>query len=186
MPELLILVKGIVAATYSVFLTLSLLTIVTYVFGIAFRQLLDNTVLEEMFPSVLATMHMLLLNGALVDNIGKIVDALGNISGFYVFLFYVYILIAATTLMNMLIGILCEVVSEVSKREREGLTVKYVQEKLTTFVKESLGDETEVPDVKISKDLFVTMMLSQNADSVKFFNDVDVDIYSLWHNRNFI
>merc|ERR1719217_714752 len=43
MPELMIMIKGMKAATRSVCFTLVLLTIVMYVFAIAFTQLSDGT-----------------------------------------------------------------------------------------------------------------------------------------------
>merc|ERR1740121_2376126 len=43
MPEVLILIKGILAATRSVVFTLFLLLILLYVFAIALRQLTDKT-----------------------------------------------------------------------------------------------------------------------------------------------
>merc|ERR1719454_1643773 len=43
MPELLIMLKGMKAATRSVFFTLLLLVVIMYVFAIAFVQLSDDT-----------------------------------------------------------------------------------------------------------------------------------------------
>merc|ERR1719199_1858592 len=43
MPELMIMIKGMKAATRSVFFTLLLLIIIMYVFAIAFVQLADGT-----------------------------------------------------------------------------------------------------------------------------------------------
>merc|ERR1719422_935950 len=57
MPELLILVKGMVAATRSVFFTLCLLGILLYIFGIAFRQLLEGSPTGDIyFQSVSGSM----------------------------------------------------------------------------------------------------------------------------------
>merc|ERR1719214_427084 len=47
LPELMILIKGMLSATRSVFFTLCLLTIIMYVFGIAFTQLCRGTLLEK-------------------------------------------------------------------------------------------------------------------------------------------
>merc|ERR1719454_2631771 len=53
MPELMVMIKGMKAATRSVFFTLLLLIIIMYVFGIAFVQLSDGTqVADEHFESV--------------------------------------------------------------------------------------------------------------------------------------
>merc|ERR1719414_2107852 len=57
MPELLIMVKGMVSATRSVFFTLCLLAILLYIFAIAFTQLLEDTPSGlQYFPHVFASM----------------------------------------------------------------------------------------------------------------------------------
>merc|ERR1719413_349483 len=47
MPELMILIKGIAAATRSVFFTLALLCLLMYVFAIMFTQLMVETEVGE-------------------------------------------------------------------------------------------------------------------------------------------
>merc|ERR1719482_2639658 len=60
MPELMILIKGMVAAMRSVFFTLFLLAIMTYVFGILFKQLMDGTLMgDSHFPTDPLAMHTL-------------------------------------------------------------------------------------------------------------------------------
>merc|ERR1719183_2384679 len=54
MPELLVLIKGMIAAIRSVFFTLLLLFLLLYVFSILFRQLtMESLIGEEKFPSIL-------------------------------------------------------------------------------------------------------------------------------------
>merc|ERR1711970_1154913 len=111
MPELMIMIKGMKAATRSVFFTLLLLIIIMYVFAIAFVQLADGTdVGLSHFEAVPESMFTLLIYGVLLDNVGFLTKALG---GEYVLasLFLLFILLAALTVMNMLVGVLCEVVS---------------------------------------------------------------------------
>merc|ERR1719331_2215743 len=67
MPELLILIKGMVAAMRSVFFTLILLCLMTYCFGIMFTQLMAETELgnpytdpKGIFSTVPLSMHTLL------------------------------------------------------------------------------------------------------------------------------
>merc|ERR1719297_742394 len=63
LPELLILIKGMVAALRSVCFALGLLLLILYVFGIAFTQLCEGTALEPEFDTVLISMHTLLVYG---------------------------------------------------------------------------------------------------------------------------
>merc|ERR1719502_2546149 len=66
-PEMVMLIKGMVAAMRAVFFTLILLIAIIYVFGIAFRRLTDESKLgEEYFSSVPVAMNTLLLKGALL------------------------------------------------------------------------------------------------------------------------
>merc|ERR1719215_1397492 len=67
LPELLILIKGMVAALRSVCFALSLLGMILYVFGIAFTQLSEDTSLEPWFGTVVGSMQTLLVYGALMD-----------------------------------------------------------------------------------------------------------------------
>ena len=59
---------------------------------------------------------MVFLNGTLLDNV--------------VWVFIVYILAASFTVLNMLIGVLCAVVSETAESERENLGVSEVHGRL--------------------------------------------------------
>merc|ERR1719375_2761988 len=70
-PELLTLLKGMAAATRSVFSTLALLILLTYVFGIIFKQQSEGAgeEVEELFGTILEAMWNLLLSGTLLDNI---------------------------------------------------------------------------------------------------------------------
>merc|ERR1719284_845730 len=62
MPELMIMIKGMKAATRSVFFTLVLLVVIMYVYGIAFVQLASDTeVGEKFFSAVPASMYNLLV-----------------------------------------------------------------------------------------------------------------------------
>merc|ERR1719210_703375 len=49
MPEMMILIKGMMVATQTVFYTLCLLCLIVYIFGIAFMQLTRSTPLQESY-----------------------------------------------------------------------------------------------------------------------------------------
>mmetsp|Transcript_27735 Transcript_27735/g.62439 ORF Transcript_27735/g.62439 Transcript_27735/m.62439 type:complete len:634 (+) Transcript_27735:3-1904(+) len=136
-PELLILLKGITAAARPVTFTLMLLGGLTYLFSIVFRQITDGTdVGLQFFPTVIDSMHTLLRDGTLLDGIGSVVAALHEESVFLVLAFYVFVLLASLTVMNMLIGVLCEVVSAVAATEKEQLMVQSVKMQLEKILKQ--------------------------------------------------
>jgi len=174
MPELMILIKGMVSACRSVVFTLVLLVLVMYVFGIAFVQLSENTEMGKvLFSTVGRAMYTLLVTGTFLDNLGYVSDMILDESPVCVVLFYLFILLAACTVMNMLIGVLCEVVSAVAQVERESMTIDFVKDTLQKV----LGDADENGDGNISKDEFQGLLESPKA--LLALKEVDVDPLSL-------
>eukprot|EP00930_Biecheleria_cincta_P058337 TRINITY_DN44179_c0_g1_i1.p1 TRINITY_DN44179_c0_g1~~TRINITY_DN44179_c0_g1_i1.p1 ORF type:complete len:605 (+),score=83.63 TRINITY_DN44179_c0_g1_i1:52-1815(+) len=183
MPELLILVKGMVAAAHSVFFTLLLLFIAVYMFAIAFRQLTDGTPLgDKHFSTVLASMHTLFLDGTLLDGTGDLVRDLLRESWAYVLVLYVFVTLAALMVMNMLIGVLCEVVSAVAAAERDSISVATVKEGIMGII--SRGGLDTDGDNQISKMEFNAILY--DAEAVRLLNSVDVDTYGLVDLSDFI
>jgi voltage-gated sodium channel len=131
MPELMILIKGMVAASRSVFFTMCLLVIGLYLFAIAMRQLTEGTSVGELFfYSVPASMYKLTIEGVFLDNLGDTVDTIAASSPFYAVIFLVFVVFAALMVMNMLIGVLCEVVSAVASTEKEEMNMLALKSKL--------------------------------------------------------
>jgi len=183
MPELLILVKAMVASIRSCFFVFLLLAMMLYIFGIFFRQLTAGTPAgEAYFTSVLSSMHTLWLDGTLLDNTSQIVDALWEEGIALVLIFYVFVLLSALTLMNMLVGVLVEVVSAVAATEREGLTVSFVKAKLLEIIERSGCDENH--DGEISKEEFKRLL--DYPQACQAFMDIGVDVFCLIDNIDYI
>ncbi|CAJ1329525.1 unnamed protein product [Effrenium voratum] len=129
--ELMILIKGMAAAARSVFFVMCLLVIIIYVFSIAFTQLAAGTVMGSFyFPTVQHSMYTLLIYGTFLDDIAPFCDEVGAESVACLVLVFVFAILAACTVLNMLIGILCEVVSAVATTEKEDMMVHMVTVKL--------------------------------------------------------
>jgi len=173
LPELLILIKGMLGAMRSVALTLGLLLLILYVFAIAFTQLCADSDCSEHFDGVLTSMHVLLVNGALMDSLIDIIEPLMEESIVLLMVFYFYLLLAALTIMNMLIGVICEVVSAVASTEREAMTMSYVSEKIHELMNYGDGDD----DNEISKDEFMQML--RNDRAMEILADVGIDVVGL-------
>ncbi|CAJ1360356.1 unnamed protein product, partial [Effrenium voratum] len=123
-PELLIIVRAIAIALKSVFFLMVLLLGLVYVFALLFTQLMDGknqppgSLAHDSFGTLPQAMNTLLLAGALPDQSTLLEDA--GASHFLLYpLMLLYMLLASLTVMNMLVGILCEVVSVVSAVEKE-------------------------------------------------------------------
>jgi len=171
LPELTILIKGIWVAARSVFFTLWLLTIIVYIFAVAFRQLTDGLPIQERyFKSVPFSMKSLLLYGVLPDQ-AEIIENIGDEHFLLGAFSLVFILLASLTVMNMLIGVLVEVVSVVSSVEKEELKVNFVMSKLKYMLETSGLDANH--DMKISKKELEVLLLDPAA--AKIIMDVGVD-----------
>merc|ERR1719265_2737752 len=96
MPELLVLIKGMIAAIRSVFFTLVLLFLILYVFAILFRQLTVDTVIgAEKFYNILSCMQTLVLDGILFDGPGDLMALIEDESLYVlVVVYYLFVLFA--------------------------------------------------------------------------------------------
>lgn len=140
-PEVLIMIKGISAAGRSVAFTICLLILVLYVFGIAFKQICDGLPIgTNSFSTVPESMLTLLIHGVFMDDMAELVAAIREDSAVAFGTFIIFVLIASITLMNMLIGVLCEVVSMVGQSEREELLVEFVKRELMDIIIEADED----------------------------------------------
>jgi hypothetical protein len=115
-PEMMFLVKGVMVASRAVFFTLCMLVSVIYVFGIAFTTLCEGSDLgEKYFHTVLGSMGSLLMRGTLPD-FADWMDEINLTSAWLGIVYLFFILVSTLTVMNMLIGVLVEVVSSVALR----------------------------------------------------------------------
>merc|ERR1712023_598761 len=100
--------------------------------------------------------------GTLLDDLNTVLTELaggGGTAPAMAGLFLVYILITSLTVLNMLIGVLCEVVGAVATAEKERMAIEYVKEKLLVEVdavkREKISNSGEG---KISKAEFLALI----------------------------
>merc|ERR1719174_3063140 len=103
-------------------------------------------------------MLTLFVNGTLLDDLTIV---LGDILVYggqgYTWVFIVYILLSAFTVLNMLIGVLCEVVTKTAAEEQEAMMIREVQVQLRKVFNEiepkhliALNDTLFEEDVVVS------------------------------------
>jgi len=175
-PELMILIKGMVAATRSVFFTLVLLVSAIYVFAIAFVQLSEGSdVGVKYFKTTPDAMFTLLLRGTYLDEVTEFVTDLKLHEQYWLLigLFLLFVLLAAQTLMNMLIGVLCEVVSVVAAAEKEELQMSAIVSRLS-FIMEDLDEDG---DRSISREEFLQLL--SHPEAAEALTEFGVDPVSL-------
>jgi len=176
LPELMIMIKGMLTAAASVSYTMGLLMIVTYIFAIALAQLsIGNSFREQYFQGVALSMYTLLIYGTLLDSLAGFTDAVREESTICLIVVTIFAIISALTLMNMLIGVLCEIVSAIASTEKETL--------LTDKVHETCCKVIEDIDSPICAQKLVSFeemkILFQNKDAQGALQAASINIHDL-------
>lgn len=140
-PELLTIVKGIFAATRSVGSVLLFLAILCYVFAIVFTGIYkadpnetyseEEEELQVYFGNLGISMFTLFVHGTLLDDLADLVVAIRVDSTPMLLVFFLFILLSSFTVLNMLIGILCDVVHDTEAEEKQRMKVEKVKDTLT-------------------------------------------------------
>jgi len=216
--ELRTLVKGMISAVRAVVFILLFLVLITYVFAIIFTTQLacppgdicretmpvcddipaaDEYVAPCVFGDLGSSMMTLFTNGMLGDNLWYMLDVVKEVRepsesiGLYMYwLFIIFFGISALTLLNMLIGVLCDTISNTANNERRNYQVDNFKANMSdafkkidddqsgniTFsewkkikdeqdVKRFLADDFEIDEDEVSKtmDKMETVIFSEKA-----------------------
>eukprot|EP00931_Biecheleriopsis_adriatica_P026543 TRINITY_DN16149_c0_g1_i1.p1 TRINITY_DN16149_c0_g1~~TRINITY_DN16149_c0_g1_i1.p1 ORF type:complete len:680 (+),score=86.56 TRINITY_DN16149_c0_g1_i1:52-2091(+) len=171
-PELVVLVKGIGVASRSVLFTLLLLMIITYIFAIAFIMLSRGSQLEEVyFKDTLSSMWILVSSIILPDQ-GPFLTFIGEENWFFGAVILLFTLVSYLTVMNMLTGILVEVVKNVTDTERELREIHFAQKTLTSLIRATAADWNS--DQCISRDEFLGLISQPRA--IRTLASIGVDV----------
>lgn len=171
--ELVTLLKGMVIAGKSVSYTLLLLLIFMYIFSIIFKSQVDGSKAQKYFDSILQSMWTLLLHGCLLDDISIIADVLLEDNILLAAVFIIFVLLASLMVLNMLIGVLCAVVTAVAAAEKEKVLVNYVKTKLMGVLEKMDEDGNGL----ISKKEFDQLV--NEPDAIKALNELGLDVPNL-------
>lgn len=129
-PELMMILRGVAAASKAVFWTCVLLVIITFTWSILFTseyhqgkladdELGDDQPAEIVFGSMGKSMKNLLIMGTILDDVTYCADAIRASDNIGMLIaFVLYILLSSFTMLNMLVGILVDVVQTVLENER--------------------------------------------------------------------
>jgi voltage-gated sodium channel len=149
-PELMMIIKGLLASVRSVGCTAILQVLILYVFSILFvseyheegyeskkhHEFEDDGDIDIFFGSMGKSMFSLFIYGTVLDDVTYCSDAIratDNGVPFYLGLFLVFIVISSFTILNMLIGILCEVVTATAESEKTKSAETSVKDAITTL-----------------------------------------------------
>lgn len=165
-PEIMVIVKGIAAATRTVMCTGALLTCILYTFAIFFTNeyhegeegkpgFLEGPE-QEFFGTMGKSMFTLFILGTILDDITQATNAIQlheTAPWFRLLAFLMFVLLASMMLLNMLIGVLVEVVSATSEAEREKAIETNVREAIAEIFEHMDKDDNN----RISKAEFLLM-----------------------------
>lgn len=137
------------------------------------KDMYDEIVIDR-FERLGMCMWTLLVDGTFMDGIGLVTRAL--IKKSYVMpliVMMVFVLASALTVMNMLIGVLCEVVSAVAAAEKEAHAVAIVKDRLLYMLKAMDEDGSG----QISKTEIKAIL--RDAGALQTLRDLHVDPFNL-------
>eukprot|EP00747_Dinoflagellata_sp_TGD_P219202 gnl/TRDRNA2_/TRDRNA2_91353_c0_seq2.p1 gnl/TRDRNA2_/TRDRNA2_91353_c0~~gnl/TRDRNA2_/TRDRNA2_91353_c0_seq2.p1 ORF type:complete len:671 (+),score=144.58 gnl/TRDRNA2_/TRDRNA2_91353_c0_seq2:108-2120(+) len=182
-PELVAMIKGVKVASRAVGSALLMLVFLLYIFAIIMHMLLkeeQEEYLHERFDRLAIVMWTLLIDGTFLDNIGILSRALIATDHYIALLvLVVFVLGSALTVMNMLIGVLCEVVSAVAASEKEDNAIRLVKDNLLQMLKlldedgSGLISRQEIQNV-IEDDGCLDVLGSLNVDCKHFMDQLDM------------
>jgi len=157
LPELVVIIKGMLYSIRAVASSLIMACILIYVFAILEHMLLkDEEVVEGHFSTLPLCMWTLLMDGLLLMNTSTTLGHIVHQGKFHttaaVMVFLLFILIAGYTVMNMLIGVILEVVSAVSENQKDESDIKLMKQTILLELKkhddgDGMIDEEEMMDL---------------------------------------
>lgn len=161
MPELIILLKGMMIAFRSVFFTIVLLILVTVIFSVAITEVSRGTELPALlFSSMGSTLLTLLVQCIMPDQEESFKRAAAD-NWFVGLLWLLFILFASYIVMGLLVGVLVETVSTVATLEREQLDIDFAQKVLWEMIDKGGADEDG--DNRISETEYVNLLSRPEA-----------------------
>lgn len=174
-PEVMILLKGIGVASRSVFFTCLILLSVIYIFSIALTQLSEGTPLgTAYFPTLVDGMFSLLFHACFFQGLPDLARLCFQENFLYGLSLLVFVVLAPLTVMNLIVGVLVEVVGVVAAAEQEASTRNAIFEALQEAL-ERLGPRKK-EDV-IARGEFAALV--NRPDLVGIFLESGIDVVAI-------
>jgi Ca2+-binding EF-hand superfamily protein len=173
-PELATMVKAIAAALRAVISSFILVVVLIYVFAIVMKIFLgDDQPTNEYFSTLARCAWTLTIDGIMGDNLGLVLDLMIFRGSFNstagVIAFFLFILLAVITIMNMVIGVLCEVVAEVTAAEKEEAEVLFMKKNILVELKKFDDGDGMISEEELNE-------LMTEETSVRVLEALGVDI----------
>jgi len=147
-----------------------------YIFAVIFRSQFKpsgHPFFEDKFEHLQLIMWNLLLRGTFMDGPRIVGQSLIDLESPLIFVFIFFMLLSSLMVLNMLVGLLCDVVDAVAAAEKEKVMVSYVKSRLMGVL-EALDEDG---NGTISRDEFEQLMTIPEA--VTALEDLGVDVQNL-------
>jgi len=139
MPELVVLVRGLIVGCRAATSSLTFIGVIVYVFAVIFRQLARDTALEaKFFGSIPDSMSTLLLTSVLPDHSDYFTEDFAEEPFYFGLLYFFFIILIAYVVLNLLVGVFVNVAIMVSTHDQEEIRAQVLRQELTAML-ESLG-----------------------------------------------
>jgi len=181
-PEFMVLVAGTLQGIRSVVATLGLLSLLIYVFAILFTQLLQGTTTatDLQFDGVMQSMNTLMLQGIFADQ-AQMITSMLEAGWVEYFVFLVYMVVGSLTLLNMLLGVICDVVGDVASENKEQVELKNVNDQITHMLE--VADDND--DNEITRGEFASLFTNKEHLSI-LKDELEVDVSQLIDSADFL
>lgn len=183
-PELVAMIKGVKVASRAVGSAFMLLFGLVYVFSIMMFLLLQgyddvDGKLFDRYGDMGKTMWTLLIDAAFMDGLQNSFNPLLDSQAYMAFCaLFLFVLLSALTVMNMLIGVLCEVVSAVAAAEKEEMAIRLLKGTLLQMLKALDADGSGEIDASEIKQVF------EYQEALDVLDDLKVDVNYLVDSLN--
>jgi len=150
-----------------------MLFVILFICGVIFSNFAkqDDDLKDVGFNNVLESMWTLLLYGVFMDAVSDVLNQLKAISMTYATLFLLFIFLSNLTLLNMLVGILCEVVSRVTQEESDDAA----RQELELSVTEILECYDVNDNGRIQRGEFQQMMSNPDLAMILRHHDIEMN-----------
>lgn len=178
LPELVTMMKGIRMASRAVMSSLLMVLSMIYIFAIVLNMMMkDDPSVESYFSTLPRTMWTLFMDGTLLDGTGEVLSLLIYQNDFVPMLaavvFLAFILLSSMTVMNMLIGVLCEVVSAVAASEKDEAAINIMKQVILVQLKKFDADgNNSISESELRQ-------VVQDPESVAILESLQVDVQYL-------
>lgn len=135
-PEIMILLKGVVVAARPVLFSQLLLMCIVYLFAIAYFHLLKDTkVGDTYFSDLRSAMNTLLFRACFFEGLPDLAEALWDENFFVFLMLLLFVVVAPMTALNLIIGILLKVVETLEQVESTETARIYLEDQVTCLFK---------------------------------------------------